>query len=282
MFFKESYKVTLLYFLLLTYFIVYLHRNRFFLFPMVHLVEGASTNTPEEIYFENEMAAWVYPPHRAVVDLEKIVVYFNGNAGNVSTRSANIHVVQHLLPEYTVYNLEYPGYGLCTELPLSMESMGKECVVACEEILRRHPSLHTLGFWGESLGALVLSHVFFAMADEVDWMVHMNGVASLSTTLASFLHPMLHALLLPLLPCRENVSELYSKKGLEHDQKLLVVHAKHDEVVSIHQSTDLYLHLKSVFPDSVYFLELRGKHNGVLQHKENQEKLQEFLITHLT
>ena len=279
--FQESWKVTVVYFLLLSYFIFYMNRDRFFLFPMLHLVETPLTETVEEIYFENEMAAWVYPPRRPVEE-EKIMVYFNGNAGNVSTRLANVRVVQQLLPEYRIYNLEYPGYGLSADLPLSMDSMGKECLVACQAIVRRHPSLHTLGFWGESLGALVQSHVFAEMAEEVDWMVHMNGVASLRTTLSSFLHPMLHALVLPVVPCAENASDIYSKKGLEPDQKLLIAHASHDEVVSDTQSKYLYFHLKSAFPDSVYFLELRGKHNGVLLQKENQDVLQEFLNTHLS
>lgn len=268
---------TIVYFLLLTYFIFHMNRDRFFLFPVFHMVETPPADTYEEIYFENELAAWMYPPRQSAHGTDKVLVYFNGNAGNVSTRIANIRVIQHLLPEYRVYNLEYPGFGLSASLPLSLESLCRECETACESILRRHPSLHTLGMWGESLGALVMSHVFATLSPNVQWVLAMNGVASLPTTLSAYLPPLLHALVLPVLPGHT----VYSETRLTKSQKLFLVHAKQDEVVSDSQSKEAYLALKSRFPESVYYLELRGKHNGVLLQKENQDALQEFLDLYL-
>lgn len=277
-----------MYFLLLTYFIFYMNRDRFFLFPVLHMVETPPADTYEEVYLENEMAAWRYFPRVGTIPSnESILVYFNGNAGNVSTRIANIRVLQHLLPDYTIYNLEYPGFGLSASLPLSLESICDECTVACENIIRLHPLAHKLGFWGESLGALVMARVFSRLSStgthSIDWVVHMNGVVSLPATIGAFVPLLLHALVLPVLPGgKEDIASLYSKTGFEETQRLLIVHANHDEVVSDNQAKQLYLALKSRFPESVHYLELRGKHNGVLLQKENQDALQEFLDLHLS
>jgi len=274
---RESWKITLVYFLVVTYFLFYLHRSRFFLFPMGHLVESPPSDHYEEIYLENEMGVWVYSPSVSThTSVENIMIYFNGNAGNVSTRIANIRVLQHLFPDYKIYNLEYPGYGISAHLSLSLDNIISECSVACENIVRRHPSMECLGMWGESLGALILSRVVAKNSSlPVTWMVHMNGVVSLSSTIGSFIPFLLHALILPVLPCSEDTASLYSTT-LQGHQKLVLIHSNNDEVVSGMQTKNLYLSLKSKFPDQVHYLELRGKHNGVLLHKENQEALQDF------
>lgn len=265
-----------LYFIFLTYFLFFLHRGCFFLFPILHMVETPPPNTHEEIYLDNEMGCWMYPP-RSTSEQDKIMVYFNGNAGNVSTRIANIHILQQILPEYRIYNLEYPGFGLSASLPLWLPSIVEECETACRHIIEKHPRMHTLGFWGESLGALVAAHVFSSLKDHVRWVVHMNGVASLHETIAEFVPPLLQALILPVLPSVP-LDAVHCYQELDH-QTIVLMHAKNDEVVSESQSQLLYLALKSKYPDQIHYLEWRGKHNSVLHQKENQEAVQELFET---
>jgi len=60
-------------------------------------------------------------------------------------------------------------------------------------------------------------------------------------------------------------------------QKIFIAHAQQDEVVSVSQSQSLYLSLKTMFPESVVYIEWKGKHNGVLLHKENQDAIAHLL-----
>jgi len=239
------------------------------------MVELPPADAYEEIYLENEMGCWMYPP-RSMTSNEHVMIYFNGNAGNVSTRLSNIRVLQHLFPEYRIYNLEYPGFGISASLPGGLTAIAEECEAACRHILEKHPLLETMGFWGESLGALVAAHVFSRLSNRVRWVVHMNGVASLHDALAAYVPPLLQAFVLPVLPTLPGpVVEAYEAVDIQEGHHIVLMHAKNDEVVSDTHTKQLYVALKARYPNNVHYLELRGKHNGVLLHKENQDAMTE-------
>ena len=152
----------------------------------------------------------------------------------------------------------------------------------CEKILEKHPTLHTLGLWGESLGALVMTHVFSSLSNHVRWVMHMNGIASLQDTIAVYVPTLLQGLVLPLLPTtpRDALSNYQSIQSMVNShQKIFIAHAQQDEVVSVSQSQYLYLALKTMFPESVVYIEWKGKHNAVLLHKENQDAIASVLET---
>lgn len=65
-------------------------------------------------------------------------------------------------------------------------------------------------------------------------------------------------------------------------QKLLIVFSEDDEIVPNHDSKRFYFELKHRYPLSVYFLELKGKHNGSLLFQENQSRLETFVHNHCT
>jgi len=266
-------------FFLLSYMMVYLHRDRMFLFPLLNIIQPATPSSSpmayEEVYFENEMGAWVYPPLHPLTD-ERILVYFNGNAGNVSTRVSNIKAVQHLMPGHTVYNLEYPGYGISSHMgTASLGQIIQECIVACESILRNHPNVDALDFWGESIGAVVQARVFEHMPSLVRHVYQLNGISCLGRVLSTFLPNLTHGLFVPLLPDHDTAAIYTRSLGDAHH--LWVVHARNDEVVSDQESKRLFITLKHKHPDRVHYLSILGKHNGALLGKENQEAIAAFL-----
>lgn len=268
---------TIVGFLLLLYIIFFTYRDRFFFFPLLNMIDNPlSSDVIEEVYFENEMGAWVYPPRQSA-SAEKIMIYFNGNAGNVSTRVSIIKVLRQLLPEYKIFNLEYPGFGLCSHLHCSLQTIVAECETACRAIIRNHPRAVKIGFWGESIGALIQAKVFSKMSHHIHWVVQMNGVSSLTKTIGSFVPNILHGFVLPVLPSLCETREIYEKCISLSLHRVLLFHASDDEIVEPSQSIELFFSLKHLFPSSVYYCELLGKHNGVLLNKENQEAVAGFL-----
>jgi hypothetical protein len=244
------------------------------------MVENTSSHRFEEIHFENEMGAWVYPPRDQTLN-ENILVYFNGNAGNVSTRVILLRVVQDIFPTFTLYHLEYPGFGISEHLECDFHTIVRYCTETCELIRKRHDTLDTLVFWGESLGALIQAHVYTRLESTVDWILQVNGVSSLPDVISEFCPSFLHGCVLPCLPAKGDVSDLYMSRFSSTRTRLGIFHAPQDDVVPVEQSYHLFLTLKHEFPDRVFFMELVGQHNRVLLCDENKERIQTFVTRYM-
>lgn len=273
-------KTTVLLFMLAVVFcMIWMQRQNFFLFPLLNLIDAPSGDLVyEEMFFENEMGAWVYPPTRGL-DENRVLIYFNGNAGNVSTRIANIRAVKQFLPEHKIFNLEYPGFGISAHMKINFENIVAECVVVVEAIVRNHLNLHELVFWGESIGSLIQARVFTQCSRRVSKVIQINGVASLADTIAYHLPSLTQGCVLPMLPGPEETLPLYLESLDPTRHRLFLFHAENDEVVPPIQTKRLYLGLKSRFPSCVVYAETRGKHNMSLLCQENRDLISRVLQT---
>ena len=276
----SSLVVSIFIFLVSLWITFFLFRNTFFLFPLLHMVENTSRRPFQEIYFENEMGAWLYPPQEQTLN-ENILVYFNGNAGNVSTRVTLLRAVQDIFPTFSIYHLEYPGFGISEHLQCDFHTIVRYCTETCELIRKRHDSIDVFVFWGESLGALVQAHVYRRLQSTVDWIFQVNGVNSLADVVSEYCPSFLHGCVLPCLPTKENVSDIYTSMFPMTQTRLGIFHATQDDIVPVGQSYHLFLTLKHRFPERVFFTEFVGRHNRVLSCEENKERIQTFVTQHM-
>lgn len=266
--------ILILFFCVILCGIMFVYRKHFFLFPLADMVEYPS-DVYEEMRFENEMGAWVYPPSGVeLTDGTRFLIYFNGNAGNVSTRISNIKVLKKILPSFTIVNLEYPGFGLSGHLNGGLSNIIEECTVAVKSLIRNHAPRDII-FWGESLGAFVQAHVFPEVRDNVSALFQCNGMSSLTSTIAHHVPFIFHALLLPMLGGFKDTASVFRHSLEKKKHRLFLFHADCDTVVPDTQSKELYVDLKASFPDAVQFIQIRGKHNMVLLCSENQDTILE-------
>jgi hypothetical protein len=157
----------------------------------------------------------------------------------------------------------------------SLGQIIQECIVACESILRNHPNVDALDFWGESIGAVVQARVLEHMPSSVRHIYQLNGISCLGRVLSTFLPTLTHGLFVPLIPDHDTAA-IYTR-CLGESHHLWVLHARNDEVVSDQESKRLFITLKHKHPDRVHYLSILGKHNGALLGKENQEAIAAFL-----
>lgn len=264
----------------------FLCRHRFFLFPLSYIMETPSEFAVyEEYHFDNEMGAWVYPPLQAQEESgarEKILVYFNGNAGNVSVRVIMLRTLQHLFPGFKIYHLEYPGFGISDHLACDWETIIDKCTEACESIHRQH-QIETLVFWGESMGALIQAHVCQRWNTEVHWIFQANGVNDLQNVIGQYCPALLQGFVLPFVPISQQTADIYQTCFIMptfRNTKVCCLHARDDDIVPITQSYSLFSTLFPLHPSRVFFVELQGKHNLILACKENQKRIKDFLQSH--
>lgn len=265
--------------IIILFYVIISNRHSFFLFPIHGILQ--SPEEYEELIMENEMGCWIYPP-LVLSDSNRLIIYFNGNSGNVSTRICAIQFIRRIFPDYYVANFDYPGYGLSQHLPLHYGSILKHCNEACTELIRRYDPI-CLGYWGESLGALIQMNVYNSDVRSPDWIVQINGVNDLKGTIGHIILWPLHILILPWIPKMKTTAELF-KEQFQNTRvsKFLIFHAVNDPIVPFTQIMDLYLDVVSTVPTGVIHMNtLIGKHNNVLYIKENQELIKKEVTEHI-
>lgn len=246
-----------------------MYRDNFFLFPLVHQMEH--TVAYEECYSSDEMGYWIYPAVSGIV--EKVCFYFNGNAGNNSTRICTLEMLRQLIPEYQIIQLEYAGYGISAHLPLELKTIIEHCHKTVNEYLENHPFIVEYGFWGESLGGFIQGLVYEKLDQpkKPDWIVQINGVCDLEEVIAHALPPMIHLLVIPFLKKYATLYDIYRKSC----PRLLVFQSDRDMIIPPNQGLRLSLETKAKY------WALKGGHNLVLQNSENNQKIRNILFIFL-
>lgn len=180
----------------------------------------------------------------------KTVLFFHGNAGNISHRLASIAFFHEL--GLSVLIIDYRGYG---------ESSGKPSVGGSLEDARaawrwlvdeRKIVPSQIIVFGRSLGGGVAANFVGALSTE-----EMPGALIMESTFTS-----LHAVgkrMFPGLPRWVFVKDYTSLQTLKSlDLPLLVVHSPDDEVIPYFMGRELFEN----YTGPKDFIEIRGSHNG--------------------
>jgi fermentation-respiration switch protein FrsA (DUF1100 family) len=186
--------------------------------------------------------AWFVPASRA----EGTLLFFHGNAGNISHRLDSIALFHDL--GLNVLILDYRGYGLSTGKP-SEQGTYLDARAAWEYLTaERALQPGSIVVFGRSLGGAVASW----LAARVE-----PGGLVLESTFTSV--PDLGAQLYPWLPVRLLSRLRYdSRTNLARvHAPVLVIHSRDDEIIPVRHGRELFAAANE--PKS--FLELRGGHN---------------------
>ncbi len=237
---------------------------------MVYHPQKSITYTPNDIGLSYEdttfttedgisLHGWYIP-----TDSNITVLYFHGNAGNISGRLQTIQLLHNL--GLNVFIFDYRGYGKSEGRP-SEQGTYKDARAAWKYLVsEKDIENEQIIIMGRSLGGAVAS-----------WLaVHKQpGATILESTFTSAAD--LGADLYPWLPVRSIIQ--YNYNTLEYVKKiespLFMAHSRDDEIVP-------YQHGKTLFGaanDPKTFVELRGSHgSGFWETGEKYRKaLQEFL-----
>jgi fermentation-respiration switch protein FrsA (DUF1100 family) len=223
----------------------------------------------EEVRFATEdgerIAGWFIPaPQGQSPDRAKTLLFFHGNAGNISHRLPSIEIFRQL--GLNVFIIDYRGFGHSTGSP-SVQGTLLDARAAWHW-LRQEKGCHAddVVIFGRSLGGGVAAD----LAAEVQ-----PAALILESTFTS-----LYAVgkaLFPYLPMRLFFPQDYDVLArLEKLRSpLLVVHSRKDEVIPFRLGESLF----QSYTGPKAFLEIRGRHNsGYLEDREVYESgLRNFL-----
>jgi uncharacterized protein len=243
---------------------------------MVFLPMGAVTATParhrlayEDVTLHTEdgldLHAWYVP---AAVPDAPVVLFFHGNAGNISHRLDTLSLLHDLGLSTLIF--DYRGYGNSSGRP-SEEGLYLDAQAAWRHLVEeRGVPPARIVLHGRSLGAAVAG-----------WLATRERPGALILESAFLSVPELGAHHYPWLPVRRLARIRFPLD--EYMQALrvpvLVVHSPDDEIAPFSHGRALY----DMAPEPRAFLEIRGGHNEgfLLSRAQYRGGLRAFLEQHL-
>lgn len=198
-----------------------------------------------------KLHGWYLP---APDELRPTVLFFHGNAGNISHRLDSLEIFHEL--GLATLIIDYRGYGQSSGSP-SEEGLYQDARAAWDYVVgsRGVPAEAVIAF-GRSLGAAVAAHL--ATEREVGGVILESAFTS-APDRAAELYPIFPVRLLARIeyPTREFVQQL--------DAPVLVVHSPDDEIIPFHHGKAIY----DAASEPKKLLRIGGDHNtGFLQSRQ--------------
>ncbi len=188
-----------------------------------------------------------YVPHSPGEKLRGVVLFFHGNAGNISHRLDSIRLFHDLGLDVLI--VDYRGYGESTGKP-SEKGLYRDGAAAWDYLVdERGVAPGRIVIFGRSLGAVVGARL--ASLESPGGLIIESGFTS-GVEMAARLYPFLPARLVTRLefPLIEFVRKVHCP--------VLVVHSRDDEIIPFDMGQEIYAAVPG--PDRK-FLEIWGGHN---------------------
>ena len=216
-------------------------------------------------FFKNQLANQPNQPNQsnqsnqlAKQEEKKLLIFFHGNAGNISNRIWIIKQLLEIFPDTDIFIYDYPQFGLSSG-ELSITSVVKSAYAVYSYWSNKYKNI---GLLGESIGAGVIAELFsFLIKTKHNNMpkviIHLNGLTSLYGVINNIIPTIIKPFILPWiteLDCEtiywQNVTKL---------PKLLILHAQNDEIINIELVHKLIN--KISYSENVHFIRIDGSHN---------------------
>ncbi len=210
------------------------------------------------------LSGWWVP----VPDAAGTVLFFHGNAGNISHRLDYLLMFYRL--GYNTFIFDYRGYGLSSGKP-SEAGTYRDAQAAWQYLTEaRSVAPASVVLFGESLGGAIAA--WLAAHEKPGLMVLASAFTSI---------PDMAAKLYPFLPVRLLARFEYNTLAYLQDVAcpVFVAHSPEDEIVPFEQGRMLY----EAAPAPKRFLELQGGHNDgfIFMREDWATVLGRFIAAHL-
>jgi len=207
-----------------------------------------------------QLDGWFLP----VAEPRGVVLFFHGNAGNISHRLDSLSIFHEL--GLSVLIFDYRGFGR-SEGRISEEGSYRDAEAAVRYLMEEQDvPLQNMVYFGRSLGGAIAAHLAMKVTP---------AALIIESTFTSV--PDLAAQLYPLLPVRSMSRFSYNaEKYLESVScPVLIVHSVDDEIIPVQHGRALL----AAANEPKQFLEIHGSHNEgfFLSRRDYMNGLDQFL-----
>ncbi len=188
-----------------------------------------------------KLNGWFIPGNNA----KQTVLFFHGNAGNISHRLESIEIFNRL--ELNVFIIDYRGYGQ-SEGKTTEKGTYRDAEAAWNYLNTRGISGEQVIIFGRSLGASIAT--WLASKYTPAALIIESGFTSVASMGQRFY---------PFLPIRWLTHIKYDTKQYIKNIScpVMVAHSKDDEIIPFDEGREIF----AAAPEPKHFLEMRGGHN---------------------
>ena len=203
-------------------------------------------------------------------DSKKCIIFFHGNAGNISMR---FDMIKFLYNYCSIILFDYRSYGRSTGLSSDLSEMtlyldAKAIWNHATQVLKLQPS--SISLFGESLGCAVAIKLAYELSKTQDSLNYPHSLILNSPfySLATMIDTIFAKI--NLLPVGKIISTFYGSeyqsqdliKYLNHYTKIMIAHRMRDEIVPFNQGKKLFDEISKTHA-WVKFVTITGTHNNL-------------------
>lgn len=200
----------------------------------------------EDVYFpsgDHQLHGWWFEKTSAT----GTVVFFHGNAGNISHRQSTIELILSL--PVNLFIFDYSGYGK-SQGQASEKAIYRDAHAAWTFVTgTKQVPADQVYLWGRSLGGSAAVHL--ALDKPIRGLI-MESTFTNAAAMANRLLPLLSRTLL----LRYKLNNLGKIKKIR--APVLIIHSRDDEMIPFHMGTTLFKQA----PEPKTFLSISGDHNN--------------------
>jgi len=203
-------------------------------------------------------------------DSTKCIIFFHGNAGNLSMR---FDMIKFLYNYASIIIFDYRSFGRSTGDAYTLSSYGLQNDAEAiwnfaTDILKIHPN--NISFFGESLGCSVAIYLAAKLSKRMDNLCYPHSLI-LNSPFYS-LHSMIEIMFnkINIGPVGKIVSLLLGSeyqsnewiKYINHKTKIIIAHSPRDEIIPYKEGLNLYNSI-SKHHHNIKFINITGTHNNL-------------------
>jgi hypothetical protein len=231
--------------------------EQFLFFPNKELKKNPRNINIEydEVYVkvnDNRYHGWfIQGNYKNSITLNKCILFFHGNAGNISFRLYYIEKLYEL--GFSLLFFDYPGFGLSTGIPNE-----DNCIKCSQEfykyLIDKNFEQKNIIFYGESIGgsiAMSLANIY-----NIKYLIlqstftDIKEIIKIITTFNIFIMDNIGFETLENLKTRNKINKLTKK------MKTLIIHSNDDELIDTSHAKEL-----SLYADKLYIC--NGTHSNI-------------------
>ena len=198
----------------------------------------------------------------------KTVIFYHGNAGNISHRDYIIDICEQF--QFNLLLIDYRGFGL-SEGTYDQKSI---CIdgIAAYLYLRQFAKAKNIIIWGESLGGAVATHVasmypchcliLLSTFSSLDDIIYYSDYSKVLTMCGSFMAKY-------LVDCMPSKTKIKKVKC-----PIAIVHSKNDELINYKCSQIMY---RAISHDNKKMITIDGGHSSPILDVTSLNKLLDFI-----
>lgn len=269
---KKFSKMISIIYIVWTFYTIFLHYFTFF--PIITSIRKSVYC--EEIYFSNEMGGYIWHPEDENVELyQNVLFYFNDVDGNGSSRFNIMRKLQQEFPDYTILQMDYPGFGLSYNTSLTLKSLEKESSFVFREVLTSNV-VEEYMCWGEGLGNWIMAMCIHNYTDyKPTKIIHYNMSSSIYQNIKDKFS-ILSFLFVGSYWNSKSIEYYYKKRFSKEYSKFIFFY--NDTKKKKENSFETFYNLDFIPFDHKEIIYMKGNGNASILMKENLSTIKNIMI----